>query len=551
MLGFFVVPYQNESFYSLVARFCNRFSPIIYGLKCLFGDCYPRIRTDLATDLEFFQKTCGKTFSFTSSEIYHQFTLWPLYKKFLTKSLVEEVDDKISAGGKYVSWKLMARSRNSGAVPYYCPSCNKEQREKGEELYWNRVHQIPNIKVCPYHFTILEKAVLTSRDDSSHLFIPSEMSCPIKISKPSTNKFVNDVSITLKKLLLIPDFKLGTDYQKQIKFLGYLKGESLDFEKLRRDFESLVGINTIKQYEAGKKRFSAFSKAMIYGYKNFVSPANHSIFKVFLDEKSRQVNEKEQFRPFGKGPWKCINKCCPSYNKDVIEECKWHCNKDSKNFIGYFKCDCGLVYYQSVNIKIERRETRVTVYGELWENKVKALLAEGNNKQDIAREIGCNFSSGYRGIQKLLGHIKRVKKKITKKAIDPNRLKALRKSWRNAVKENIHNQTLTVIRGKHFDVYSVLVRRDSPWLKTFNSPFRAKTRTRKKDVNRSFEEIEKLVINEIERMRQKYPPVKITRRKISIALGIALNKQISLPRFIQLLDKGINNDPEYNRKIAA
>lgn len=551
MLGFFVVPYQNETFYSLVARFCNRFSPIIYGLKCLFGKCHLTIRTDLATDLEFFQKTCGKTFSFTCFEIYHQFTLWPLYKKFLDKSLVEEVDSKISAGGKYVSWKLMARSRNSGVVPYYCPSCNQEQREKGEELYWNRVHQIPNIQVCPYHFTILEKAVLRSRDDSSYLFIPSEISCPIKIAKPSTNKFINDVSITLKILLLNPDSKLEVNYREKVRLLGYLKGERLDLEKLQRDFESTLGIQTIRQYESDRKRFSAFSKALIYSYKNFISPVNHAIFHVFFNERSQQVKETEPFLPFGKGPWKCINKCCPSYNKNVIKQCKWNYQRRTKHFTGFFKCNCGLVYSQSLNSKFSKITTRIIISGKLWDNKAKALLKEGYNMNDIAREIGYTFASGQLAARKLLGKTKYVKNKTSKKAIDPSRIKTLRKSWRKLVKENIHNKTLTIIRGKHSLIYDALTRTDPQWLKTFNSPFRAKIKTRKV-VKRSSKEIEKLVMNEIAMMRQKYPSEKITKRKISLALGISLTKQqISMPRFIQLLSESITRYPDYNKKMAA
>lgn len=547
MLGFFVVPYPNETFYSLVARFCKRFNPINYGLRCLFGKAQTKIRTDLAaTDLGSFQKLSSRIFGYTCEGIFNHFTLWPLYRKFLNLNLVENIDKTIKEGGKYVSRQLFSRSRNSGIVPYYCPSCNQEQREKGEELYWNRVHQIPNILVCPYHFTILEKAVLRSRDDSSNLFIPSELSCPIKTRKPSTNKFINDVSVTLKNLLLIPDYKLETHYKEKIQTLGYLKGERLDFTKLRIDFESVLGSHTIRLYESRKLR--VFSKALIYNYKTFVSPISHAIFHAFLVEMNRQVNEKKPFLPFGKGPWKCINKCCPSYNKNVIRECQWKYQKLSKNFLGYFKCSCGFVYYHSLNSKTSKRKTRIVARGKLWEERAKALWKTGHSMSEISRKIGYTSSINILAIQKLLGSKKAAKKKISKIAIDPNRLKALRSSWRKAVEENINNQTLTIIRRKHPAVYEALARTDSPWLKAFNRPFRSKTKTRKKVLTKSSKEIEKLVANEIAMIKLKYPSEKITRTRISLALGISLtNEQISMPRFRQLLTKY----PESSKKIAA
>ena len=53
--------------------------------------------------------------------------------------------------GNYVNLFSITPIRDRMEYLKYCPMCVKEHREKYGETYWNRIHQVPEIKVCPKH----------------------------------------------------------------------------------------------------------------------------------------------------------------------------------------------------------------------------------------------------------------------------------------------------------------------------------------------------------------------------------------------------------------
>lgn len=53
--------------------------------------------------------------------------------------------------GNYTNLFSITPIRNHTVYLKYCPMCVKEHREKYGETYWNRVHQVPEIKACPKH----------------------------------------------------------------------------------------------------------------------------------------------------------------------------------------------------------------------------------------------------------------------------------------------------------------------------------------------------------------------------------------------------------------
>jgi hypothetical protein len=534
MLGFFVTPFPNETFYSLVGRFIRRFSPIGFGIRCLFGRNFVSIKNELATDLSFFIKACSTVFPKTASHIYDHHTVWPLYKNLVGGKAKERIECQITAGGKRVRSELASCRQFSSFIPLYCPKCNQKQLENSDELYWNRIHQIPNILVCPDHFCYLEKAeaINDGQHASEYIFIPNKESCPIISPRFCDNEFIIEVSKTLKHWLLTPN-NYQLDYRSKMIALGYSKGSRLDFKKLETDFIKMVGKSSFEEYSACSERLAVLSKSLIYSYKTFINPVNHAIIQTFFKRKAVSTKIKIEFLPFGKGPWKCLNKTCSSFQKKVIKDYRCNYIKKTKKYTGYFKCSCEFEYTQSTMENSIAGKIRIVKYGSHWENAARTYLKKGYKVKEVARIIGHTVQSGEQALLKLLNGQVRKQSRKPRKPICQAKLIEMRKVWREAVKEKIRVCNLTVIRNNNIATYNYLIKNDGLWIKAFNNKYKSKIKIR---VPRSMLDIESIVLEKIKVLRTKYPAVKITKQRLSVVLGFQLTKSdISQSRLNRLL----------------
>lgn len=80
------------------------------------------------------------------------YTLCNYYGRYLKIAKRREAMQALTAlKGNYANLFSITPIRDKKEYLKYCPMCAKEQREKYGETYWNRIHQVPEIKVCPKH----------------------------------------------------------------------------------------------------------------------------------------------------------------------------------------------------------------------------------------------------------------------------------------------------------------------------------------------------------------------------------------------------------------
>lgn len=77
-------------------------------------------------------------------------------------------------------------------------------------------------------------------------------------------------------------------------------------------------------------------------------PLRHLLLIQFLDISLDELfNEKIEVKPFGEGPWPCLNAGAEHYLKDMIHDVDITYDSKSKKPIGTFKCKCGFIYSRS------------------------------------------------------------------------------------------------------------------------------------------------------------------------------------------------------------
>lgn len=198
MISYLPALYKDEIFCSFEARIhahtLSR-SPVSTRLA-LYG------RPDFRTSI-YFPKRLGffissiKHFGFVDfNALVARHTLWPIFSMFYRTDFHLKILNLMEHGHSPRNAGLPLRVRNEitylNAVPKYCPQCNLESLKQNGEIFFNRVHQIPDIIVCPYHFCFLEESEIeNNRSKLNLIVVPSLRSCPIVDGRQSSNRELN------------------------------------------------------------------------------------------------------------------------------------------------------------------------------------------------------------------------------------------------------------------------------------------------------------------------------------------------------------------------
>lgn len=99
-----------------------------------------------------------------------------------------------------------------------------------------------------------------------------------------------------------------------------------------------------------------------------------------------------QFKPFGKGPWPCLNHAASHFHQPVIQTCEITYTQDHGKPVGTFHCSCGFIYCRTGPDKTQEdqfRITKVRAFGTVWEEKLKELWANSTvSLRGMARDLG-------------------------------------------------------------------------------------------------------------------------------------------------------------------
>lgn len=164
MLDFFPTPYPDELWYSVISRYYmySGYMSASFVLKAILGRGKSNISILFAEQINYTLSQLPNGF-ITAEEIILKHTAYPYYVRHFPserkKKLIDAMKGENGLSGRAASLSGMGTTKKfKGACLRYCPLCAEEDVKMYGETYWHRIHQIPDIRICPKHCIYLNEA---------------------------------------------------------------------------------------------------------------------------------------------------------------------------------------------------------------------------------------------------------------------------------------------------------------------------------------------------------------------------------------------------------
>jgi len=415
MIGFFSDPYSDELLYSACARFSDRskYRNVATTARQLFGGVTGVANIAFPNRLSRLLSALPQGHGHTVDRIIDDHTLLGFYAPFISQQRLKIIRDQMAGDQENrINSRLAV---NTGKIPMpsslrFCPECVILDRGKYGETYWHRCHQLPGIEVCTAHSTFLESSRAAWRDRKScTAFMSAESAID---NRPSRRIDCNDrpqfLQLELaKQAQWILNWRgnppsgpeLQARYHNQLlrRGLAYYGGR-LKNNEIVRDFISFYSHDLLKYLHSDVQNperawlFTLLRRDRIH--ENH-PPLRHLLIMTFLECSPEYLLETfEEYKPFGDGPWPCLNRAASHFGELTAETCRiTNGQKHNKGRpVGLFSCHCGFRY---LRVGPDRDGTdhylfnRVVSYGHEWESHFKEQWNNGSvTLTNLANELG-------------------------------------------------------------------------------------------------------------------------------------------------------------------
>lgn len=141
----------DETVFSVISRYyaVSGYINQKYTVQSVFNKTKKRIHPYLPSQIDCF----AEYFDITASQVLTNFTLFPLFSKFLPPEQATKLMKVMCFGKSCPTLTSLLPLYNSKffAGHKYCPVCVKSDISIYGTPYWHTAHQIPGISVCPIH----------------------------------------------------------------------------------------------------------------------------------------------------------------------------------------------------------------------------------------------------------------------------------------------------------------------------------------------------------------------------------------------------------------
>jgi Tn7-like transposition protein D/TniQ len=562
VLVFFPTPYPDELLYSVCARYRKRTgdpSPKNL-LQDLFGKNNVLASVDLPSHIGALVARLPVGSKITAERLVMEHTMYPFYSAFLPPKQAKSVlEAMVSGSGKriYAQAGVMASSIRTSPTFRYCPLCFREDLEWYGELYWHRMHQIPGWDVCVKHGTWLINSKVALRQANKHVFVePTEENCPLDevayITDSELLSHYRSIGNSIEALLTqrfphrpLDWFQKRYEAKLRQKHYASLVSGKVDQAKLQRDFVQYYGNDFLERLQSSLRGESNWLAAMVRKHRRSFHPLRHLLLMNFLGISLEEMfHQDEQYKPFGDGPWICLNPAAEHYQQKVITDLTISTCEITKKVIGTFACTCGFVYTRRAGDRDPNKISRVKQYGETWERECLRLANEGLSLREIGRRLHADPMT--------------VKKHIRGKEVKDGRRDLERERDRTewlSLQQQHPNLSKTELRKLNPALYARLYRKDRIWLNEHSpEPAKKKTRNIRVDWNQRDLEVLAKVQHAVSRILESNgKPKRLTVGRIGAIAGVRplLEKHLDhLPKTKKYLDQTVESEEQYRwRKI--
>lgn len=414
MLSIFPMIYPDEIFFSWVGRFSSisgytRHTDILLEL---FGQENISYNLYYPEGLDFLCAQLPASFNITSDYIIENHTVFPFFRPFLTQENQRIIIKGMKTKGKYHLKDMMGA--NSGYIfndniIKVCLECFKEDVAKYGEGYIHRTHQIPGNFICLKHnkfFMQLDVSdVLVRRHFVDINNLTDRFTSGLNdIIQNEYIKLAQDMNILLNGDLENYDIlKIIEKYKNKLILKKYrTTSGTLHNIKLIKDLLNFYSVDFITTLSSNIDDKSILNRSSWVHYitrerKQKIHPIRHLLFIRFLFGSVQEFIDYsvliDLIKPFGDGPWPCLNYAADHCNLPVVSNFKLAKNAITGKPTGIFECSCGFIYLRNGPDSKENDKYRrdyVRKYGHVWEKKVKELLElRGYKANDVGKILHC------------------------------------------------------------------------------------------------------------------------------------------------------------------
>ncbi len=516
-LSNFPLPFPDESFYSLAARFSERmrFSAVAQMHQALFGRPYKLEDSVLPTHLESLIERVPPENGLTLGTLIERHTPLSFYAAFLPPDMIQLMRFLMRGGDG--SARLTVPGCRNWSVPSpmmlrYCPFCARDDRTHFSECYWHRLHQLPGITLCARHEIPLQDSVVSTQKAWEHTLIPAERAIartipplqPLSAEDRGRMKrlaqdagwLLNQRGLTSESTTLRDRYRALLDSKGFINCDGRVRAVEMS-EALVAHYSSEFLARLGCSLERGRNRTRL--NYLVDRSERRCHPIHHLLLLGFLGCTTStffSTSQGQSFQdtpegPFGIGPWPCLNPVCERFREPCIIDCDdlpgIYRGRDA--VMKRFACACGFIYkrYGPDRSPEDRfRRGWVEAYGPIWEAGVRAFwLDPAVNQVEMARRLGVHIAT-------VQVHARRLglpfpcpgsysKKSVDdvpvlthgRKTVSPKQHE-YRSAWED-IRERYPDWGTTAIRRAAPRAYGWLYRFDRDWLRS-HSPERASSK---------------------------------------------------------------------------
>lgn len=295
MITGFPKPYENELWYSIIARY-HKHSGNISTLQTkndLFGKPIGGATNLLPIkQIGYVLEKLPPEF-LKLDDIIDQNTYFNYEKRFVSskkkKEFIEsQLDNKNSQEIKFASKRFKTLK--------YCPQCAKEEIEKYDEAYWHTDHQIPIMYICHKHRCrlikyqtdlMIEYNYVCPEDlDSTESYEYTEAEAKLADMAYELWKAPRHISPDIKQTLINASLNAGYRYERNLQMI--------DSDKLGKDFEIYYGQKIFSEIIYTNTNQGKYGVNRIFKtYFQYMTTSKICLWAAFLNISAKDILEEK------------------------------------------------------------------------------------------------------------------------------------------------------------------------------------------------------------------------------------------------------------------
>jgi len=546
--------YHDEVMYSHFARLSdNTLSSRI--INKIFNANKITATIDLPNHLNSIYENFYSEFESSVLDVINKYTLFPFYESFLTTIKKNKVVHGMK--GHNGSRIHINAGINSSKIPRYkypryCPQCIIDSKALFQEAYWLRIHQIPNMVVCPIHNVYIKEYQPTIKELNQYLFIPAE-----RISKDAIKKSIeNKNNKTLLICTILQDILFGKisfdinsiDYKSLLINSQFMKGSIINYIYLIDEMYKFYGQEALHQILSISNYSLKWIPSVVRQPTRTFEPIKHILLFNFL---TNQIQKVELYKTDDwAGPWPCMNGTCNNYGNNKINNAFIFYDNTLKRTAAIVKCTCGCQYKISYQLKNGVKKTSVTIkeYGDLWNEKVDYLYSTGTPITRIANSLKTSFSVISRYIKS-----KEPQKQNISELKHQNLKIKKREEWINLLNKYDYAKVVNAQKA-NYKLYKWLFNNDRSWLTITNKLNR--TDRKSNELKLDWNKIDSQLLNDISEALDKIKNQNFTKRVTVSLITKLINKEKNyikvneqkLPQSLKLIKESVETVEENQKK---